>query len=76
MQEASISMTEEKDEIIDNYDPRLLEYPFARRGMTLTEFDEEWNYLCQNHTAADLRNGTYTPLWKQKEKTMQKSSDV
>ena len=64
------------NDIIDNYDPGLLEYPFARRGMTMAEFDKERIYLCQNFTATDLKNGTYVPLWRQKETAMQKDIDV
>lgn len=41
------------------------EYPFVREGMTPEEFDEELKYLGENYDK--YREGTYQPLWKQKE---------
>ena len=38
----------------------IKETPFWRDGMSVEEYEEERNYL--------MRQGTYTPLWKQREK--------
>lgn len=42
----------------------ICEYPFVRKGMTFEEFEEERKYFLSNHKK--YRDGTYTPLWKQK----------
>ncbi len=55
-----------EDDLIDDWDPMLLEYPFTRKGMTAKEFDEELKYLCRQ-SPSDLKNGNYKPLWQQKE---------
>lgn len=54
------------NEVIDNWDPILLEYPFVRQGMTAKEYEEEKRYLAK-HYFTDYRNGTYKPLWQQRE---------
>lgn len=40
-------------------------YPFERDGMSLKEFQEEHIYYLKN--IENVRNGTYKPLWKQRE---------
>lgn len=58
-------MMEDPNEVIDNWDPILLEgYPFIREGMTRKEYEEEKEYWGKH--LKDYKNGTYTPLWKQK----------
>ena len=44
--------------------PQLKEAPFWHEGMSVEEYDREREYL--NTHLADLYNGTYQPLWKQK----------
>ena len=44
----------------------LKEAPFWREGMTPEEYDEENMYLGEHWS--DLVNGTYEPLWKQRQK--------
>ena len=44
----------------------IKETPFWRDGMSVEEYEEERNYLMEPWQ--DLRQGTYTPLWKQREK--------
>ena len=41
------------------------ETPFWRDGMSVEEYEEERNYLMEHWR--ELRQGTYTPLWKQRE---------
>lgn len=65
----------EDSDIIEDGDTMRLEYPWARRGMTFGEFEEERRYFCQHYTAADLKNGTYIPLWKQRELAAQNHKD-
>ena len=43
----------------------LKEAPFWREGMTPEEYDEENMYLDEHWS--DLVNGTYEPLWKQRQ---------
>ncbi len=49
-------------EIIENY--RFFEYPFMHRGITRGEFLEELRYFGTHQD--EVRNKTYTPLWKQR----------
>lgn len=44
----------------------LREVPFWRDGMSPEEYDEEREYLGENYKM--LQDGTYMPLWKQREK--------
>ena len=48
---------------IDDWDYRLLEYPFVYEGMTVEEYHKEKEYR-GNHLK-EVRDGTYLPLWKQ-----------
>ena len=59
-------MTEDPNEIIDNWDLRLLEYPFVRKGMTAKEYDEEKAYML-SRPLEEIKQGLYKPLWKQRE---------
>jgi len=59
-------MMEELDEIVDNWPPILLEYPFVRRGMSKSEYFKEKEYYT-SMTAMDLKMERYKPLWKQRE---------
>ena len=61
-------MMEDPNEIIDNWNPIMLEYPFVRRwsGMTAREYYEEKAYYL-SMTLDDIKNGNYKPLWKQRE---------
>lgn len=43
----------------------IVEYPFIREDMTEEEYKEEYEYLIHNYDK--VRNGTYKPLWKQRE---------
>ena len=43
----------------------MMEYPFYRDGMSIEEWKAERQYMADH--IADLRAGTYKPLWKQKE---------
>ena len=47
--------------------PSLKEAPFWRDGMTPEEYDAEREYLGRNYHL--LIQGTYKPLWKQKEQS-------
>lgn len=58
-------MMEDENEVIDNWDQRLLEYPFVRKGMTAKEYDEEKQYYL-SQSIEDLKSGKYVPLWKQR----------
>ena len=53
------------EDVIDNWDPIMLEYPFVRKGMTLREYLEEKEYYYQHKS--EIKTGEYKPLWKQKE---------
>ena len=64
-------MMYDPDEIIDNWHPILLEYPFVRRGMTAKEYFEEKEYYL-SVGIDDLKNERYKPLWKQREEENQK----
>lgn len=44
--------------------PTLREVPFWRKGMTQEEYDIEREYHARNFHL--VRQGLYTPLWKQK----------
>ena len=55
-----------EEETIDDWDPFLLEYPFIRKGMTVSEYEEEKNYWGAH--LKEVKEGTYIPLWKQKNK--------
>lgn len=55
-----------KDDLIDDWDPILLAYPFVRKGMTAEEYDKERKYLAQQNIE-DIKNLKYKPLWKQRE---------
>ena len=55
------SMVKKSDWATEN----LMEAPFWRNGMTPEEYDEEREYLGKNFHL--LREGKYTPLWKQRE---------
>lgn len=44
--------------------PTLKEAPYWRDGMSPEEYDVERTYLYQH--IEELKNGTYLPLWKQK----------
>ncbi|MBO4903038.1 MAG: hypothetical protein J5518_09620 [Lachnospiraceae bacterium] len=57
-------MMVDQNEIIDDWDPLLLEYPFVRKGMTAKEYDEEKAYYF-SRPIDEIKNGTYIPLWKQ-----------
>lgn len=55
------------NEIIDNWNPILLNgYPFIREGMTAREYLEERDYWGLH--MKEYHNGTYKPLWQQREK--------
>ncbi len=41
------------------------EYPFIRMDMSEAEYEKEYDYYIHNHDK--VRNGTYKPLWKQRE---------
>lgn len=56
----------ESKKTIDDWDPRLLEYPFVRNGMTVEEYHREKKYYGDNYDK--VLSGEYIPLWKQ-EKT-------
>ena len=56
-------MTDDKN-VIDNWDYRLLEYPFVYEGMTVEEYHGEKEYWGKH--LKEVRQGTYLPLWKQK----------
>ena len=43
----------------------VMEYPFTHSEMTMEEFLEEREYFLQHHK--EYREGTYQPLWKQRE---------
>ena len=43
----------------------MMEYPFYYDGMTVDEWKEERQYMADH--MADVKNGTYKPLWKQKQ---------
>lgn len=51
---------------IDDWDARLLEYPFVFAGMTVEEYHKEKEYW-GNHLK-EVKEGTYLPLWKQNNK--------
>jgi hypothetical protein len=55
---------EKDEEIIDNLNPILLEYPFVRKGMTVSEYEKEKMYWGTH--LEEVKAGTYIPLWKQK----------
>lgn len=57
-------MMEDPNEIIDNWHPMLLEYPFVRKGMTAHEYDEGKAYYYSVPLEIH-KNNTYMPLWKQ-----------
>lgn len=48
---------------IDDWDYRLLEYPFVYEGMTVEEYHKEKEYW--GSRLKEVRDGTYLPLWKQ-----------
>lgn len=48
---------------IDDWDYRLLEYPFVYEGMTVEEYHKEKEYW--GSQLKEVRDGTYLPLWKQ-----------
>ena len=54
------------NETIDNWDARLLEYPFIYEGMTVEEYNKEKAYWGSH--LEEVRAGTYLPLWKQNQK--------
>lgn len=54
-----------ENEVIDNWDPILLEYPFVRRGMTAKEYGEENQYYFSQSIEV-IKSRKYCPLWKQK----------
>lgn len=62
-------MVIKKDDIIDNWPLILLEYPFVRKGMTASEYDEEKKYYMQQ-SLDDIKDGKYKPLWKQREERL------
>ena len=41
------------------------EYPFIRTDMSEAEYEKEYDYYIHNYDK--VRNGTYKPLWKQRE---------
>lgn len=45
--------------------PGMKEWVFWRDGMTQEEYDAEYRYFYEH--IEDWQNGTYQPLWKQKE---------
>lgn len=57
----------EENKLIDNWCKSLLEYPFVRVDGTMTkkEYFKELEYY-KSHIK-DIADGTYKPLWKQKE---------
>jgi len=57
-------MTDEAKRTVDDWDHRLLEYPFVRKGMTVEEYEKEKSYYF-SVPLSDHKNGTYKPLWKQ-----------
>ena len=59
---------EDPNEIIDNWDPIMLEYPFVRigKGMTAREYYEEKEYYLSVGLDA-IKSRRYKPLWKQRE---------
>jgi len=54
-----------RDSESDWASPSLKEAPFWRDGMTPEEYDVEREYLGRNYHL--LLDGTYEPLWRQKE---------
>lgn len=42
----------------------LKEVPFWRDDMSVEEYEKERTYMIEHWD--DVKNGTYTPLWKQK----------
>lgn len=55
---------EKQIDTIDNYNPRALEYPFVRKGMSVEEYEKERDYWGTH--LKEVKEGTYVPLWKQK----------
>ena len=45
---------------------KIAEYPFKRTDMTPEEFEGELMYLGEHYN--EYKEGTYQPLWKQREK--------
>ncbi|MCR5419308.1 MAG: hypothetical protein K6E84_10360 [Lachnospiraceae bacterium] len=73
-------MMEEARKTIDNWDHRLLEYPFVRKGMTVEEYEKEKAYYF-SVSMEDLKKQRYKPLWKQREESnggsyMSKTLDI
>ena len=59
-------MMEDPNEIIDDWDPIMLEYPFVRKGMTAKEYVEEKEYYF-SRPIEEIKKRKYKPLWKQRE---------
>lgn len=53
----------EREKTIDEWDSRLLEYPFVYEGMTEEEYHKEKAYWGSH--LKEVKAGTYLPLWKQ-----------
>lgn len=54
------------NDIIDNWPPIMLEYPFVHKGMTAKEYDEEKKYYF-SRPIDEIKQQKYKPLWKQRE---------
>lgn len=49
---------------VEDLDSRYVEYPFVYSGMTIEAYNEEKEYYGKHW--AEVRKGTYSPLWKQR----------
>lgn len=50
--------------------PTMREVPFWKDGMSIEEYEKERDYYYKH--LQEVKNGTYTPLWKQNQKASQK----
>ena len=53
-------------ETIESLDPKMLDYPFVREGMTIDEYFEEKEYYFKQ-PMEEFKSQRYKPLWKQRE---------
>ena len=49
---------------VEDLDPRLREYPFVYKGMTIEEYDKEKEYYGKHWS--EVHEGKYKPLWVQR----------
>ena len=54
----------EEAKTIESLDPRMWEYPFVYKGMTIEAYTEEKDYYGRNWKS--VHDGKYMPLWKQR----------